>query len=136
MKYDEDLNIPGIVVSGLLLVLLVVAAVMGLQGMYYGVTESQRQVKVVDQIPVSFKNLQYEQQTRMNSYEWVDKNNGIVNIPIEMAMELVVDDIGRGETGVINSAGSAAVAGVSGEQEETIAEPVMDSGQEAQGAGE
>lgn len=133
MKYDEDLNIPGIVVSGLLLVLLVVALVMGLQGLYYGVTESQRQVKVVDQIPVSFKNLQYEQQTRMNSYEWVDKNNGVVNIPIERAMELVVDDIGRGKAEAINPEVGAAVELVSGEQEETTAGSEPDGGQETLG---
>lgn len=139
MKYDEDLNIPGIVVSGVLLVLLVVAAVMGLQGMYYKVTESQRQEKVVEQIPVNFKNLKYEQQTRMNGYEWVDKNNGVVSIPIERAMELVAAEIGRGETGVKVAVGgeeSVEEQGASGNDSEGGAGQETGAAPETPGTGE
>lgn len=89
MKYDEDLNIPGIVAAGLFAVLMVVAVVAGLQGMFYKVSEDQRQAKVIEQEPADFKTLQYEQLTKMSGYDWVNKASGTISIPIERAMELV-----------------------------------------------
>ena len=97
MKYDEDLNIPGIIAAGVFAVLLVIAAIAGLQGLFYKVSEDQRQVKVIDQEPAGFKTLQYEQLTKMSGYEWTSRASGTVGIPIERAMEIVVKEQSGGE---------------------------------------
>lgn len=39
------------------------------------------------------------QTERINSYAWVNQNNGIVQIPVERAMRLVVRELQEEETG-------------------------------------
>jgi hypothetical protein len=41
------------------------------------------------------RDYQHEQQAALDSYRWIDRSNGVVQIPIERAMQLLVE---RGES--------------------------------------
>ena len=49
-----------------------------------------------------FAKLHAQEQTELNTYGWVDKSAGVVRIPIERAMQLLVErglpDTGAGQT--------------------------------------
>ena len=41
------------------------------------------------------KNLLAEQEARLNRSGWIDREQGVVAIPIDRAMQLVVDELGK-----------------------------------------
>ena len=70
--------------------ILVVAVVVFVQGMYERVSRGEFQRKVVAESPLELQQLQTGQRLRLQGMTWVDKREGIVTIPIEEAMALVV----------------------------------------------
>jgi len=79
---------------GLVGTILVVVAVVFLQGLYESVNRSEFQRKVVNEAPAELRALRAAQLKRLHAIAWVDKRNGIVAIPIERAMELLAADPG------------------------------------------
>ena len=63
-----------------------------LQVLFHRTSEAERWRKVVSQQPEQLRQVRTEQLDRLNSYRWVDEQNGVVTIPIERAMELVVQE--------------------------------------------
>jgi hypothetical protein len=51
---------------------------------------------------IGFENLRTSEDALLNSYGWVDRSAGIVRLPIDRAMQLIVErglpDVGAGET--------------------------------------
>jgi hypothetical protein len=52
-----------------------------------------------DQVPEQLARLRAEQQEQMNSYGWVDEKAGVVRVPIDRAMDLVVEESAGRESG-------------------------------------
>ena len=77
---------------GIVGAILLIIAVVLLQGLYLGASRSELQRKVVDATPAELHDLQVAQLARLHRMGWVDKKNGFVSIPIERAMRLLVDD--------------------------------------------
>ena len=77
---------------GIVGTILVIVAVVFLQGLYESVNRSEFRKKVVDEAPAELRDLRASQLKRLHALAWVDKRNGIVAIPIERAMELLVAD--------------------------------------------
>ncbi len=75
-------------------ILLLVIGVL-LQALYLGAVERERQRKVLAQPPAELIEVLSEQQDTLESYRWVDKQQGIAAIPIDRAMELVIRDYQR-----------------------------------------
>ncbi len=94
MKTPEDVrgepNTATILVVGLVGFILVFVIVVGLQAMYYHAEDEQNATKVISQAPEELSRLRAEQQELLNTYRWIDPKSGIVGIPIDRAMELVV----------------------------------------------
>jgi hypothetical protein len=65
-------------------------ATVGIVGAIRSHDEFQR--KIGDVAPAEIRTLRAAQLTRLHKTGWVDKKNGIVAIPIEKAMELLVAD--------------------------------------------
>ena len=82
-----------LIVGAVGIVLLVVVVIL-LEVLFYDTAETEYQRKVVAEPPQQLRLLQAEQRERLNSYHWVDRENGVVAIPIERAMELVVRESG------------------------------------------
>jgi hypothetical protein len=77
---------------GIVGTILVIAAVVFLQGLYESVNRSEFQRKVVNETPGELSELRAAQLRRLHAMAWVDKPHGIVAIPIEKAMALLVAD--------------------------------------------
>ncbi len=113
----NDVAVGPIVAIGLLLILLVSASQLGLWFLFRTSTgtvptpaaalrplEAPVQGRdglptatvsaLPDRLPVrpeDWQRLQAEQEGRLNSYGWVDRPNGVVHIPIERAIDLLVE---------------------------------------------
>ena len=72
--------------------ILVIAAVVFVQGLYESANRSEFQRKIVNEAPAELRDLRAGQLKRLHATAWVDKRNGFVAIPIEKAMELMVAD--------------------------------------------
>lgn len=79
---------------GIVGTILVIVAVVFLQGLYESVNRSEFQRKIVAEAPAELTKLRAAQQRKLSATAWVDKQNGIVAIPIEKAMALLVANPG------------------------------------------
>jgi hypothetical protein len=75
---------------GIVGTLLVIIAVVFVQGLYESQSRLEFQRKVVDEVPQELRSLRAAQRTRLQETGWVDKPNGIVAIPIDRAMALLL----------------------------------------------
>lgn len=70
--------------------LLVVISIVFVQGLFGMATRAEFERKVVQEVPRELQQLRLTQRERLSGGAWVDKDAGVVSIPIERAMELVV----------------------------------------------
>lgn len=78
-----------IVVIGAIVLAVVVVFV---QGLYERAQKAQFQEKVVAEQPAELRQLRIAQLDRLHKIAWADKNRGLVTIPIERAMKLLVEE--------------------------------------------
>lgn len=102
------------VIAGILGALGVFVIVLGLQVLFYAVERAEHQRKVIEQPYDEVRRIRAQQEQGLHSYRWVDKNAGIVGIPIDRAMALVVEELatypeGRPEPATERAANSADV---------------------------
>lgn len=76
---------------------LTVASVVALQALYYQVEESENRAKVVALPPRELTMLRENQTRKLEQYRFVNREAGLVEIPIERAMELTVRDLAVAE---------------------------------------
>ncbi len=88
----DDLNTPKIVLIGIISALLIFIIIVAVQAWFYHYYEQIYQERVVNQESEELKNLRANQQEILNSYRWIDQDNNTVAIPIDRAMELVLED--------------------------------------------
>ncbi len=80
-----------VTVVGTLLVFVIIVA---LQAFFYNAQEAERVSKVDSQVPEELARLRAQQLEELHSYRWIDPRKGVVAIPIERAMELIVREQG------------------------------------------
>lgn len=88
----DDLNTPVIAVVGFVSAILTFAIVMGLQAGYHQFANALHQEKVVNVQTDQSAAVIAAQKATMNSYGWVNKQEGKVALPIDRAMQLVVNE--------------------------------------------
>ncbi len=76
-------------VVGIVGVLLLVMIIVGLQAVYYDV-ENDIVAEIYAEPSLDVKLVKAQQLEVLNSYGWVDREKGVVRIPIDRAMELVI----------------------------------------------
>lgn len=89
---DDDPDAASTVFIGIVGTLLLVTVVVALQGLYEHATRVELDRKVVSEAPLELRDLQSKQLAILNDYRWVDPKAGVAGIPIERAMELVVQE--------------------------------------------
>ncbi len=102
VNLSEDPNAYRIAVFGIVGAVLVFAAIVWLQALFYRAEKAEVEKKTYSQAPEELSRIRAEQIEAMNSYRWVDRDSGVVAIPIERAMELVAREAAassRGEEG-------------------------------------
>ena len=92
MATRDDLNTPAIALVGFISALLFFASIILLQVMFFR-TEARQRAENDAVPPQELTALVHNQQARLAEYRWVDEKKGVVAVPIDRAMELVVGDL-------------------------------------------
>jgi hypothetical protein len=102
---DYGVNTQKVVLAGLLGVILAVAAIMALQVLYYRYMSGVEATEKFSEPSPKLQKLLAEQEERLAEYRRVDAEKGIVAIPIERAMGLVVEELSgpKGEDGAFHN---------------------------------
>jgi hypothetical protein len=98
MNAHDDVNTLAVAVVGIVGAIMVFVVIVGLQVWFYNLQEVETYKKVVSVQPQEYSSLVAEQEARLNSYRWIDRDKGIVAIPIERAAELVVHELSSERT--------------------------------------
>ena len=83
------------IVAGILAVgLVLLAASDFVRAWVQNQVREEQQHKVVDAVSPALVDYQRQQADLLGNYAWVDQENGVVQVPIERAMELVAEEEG------------------------------------------
>jgi len=85
-----DPNTPVTLVVGAVGAILLVICVVLLQAYFHASEKQEALRKVVAIVPEELAQARAEQLGVLNSYRWIDEKAGVVGIPVERAMALVV----------------------------------------------
>jgi hypothetical protein len=91
----EEPNTPLTAVVGLVFAIVLFAMVVLLQAYFYRQDQRENVRKVVAVAPEELSQLRAQQQELLHSYKLLDPQKGVVAIPIDLAIGLVVRDGGR-----------------------------------------
>ena len=91
MRYDDP-DVPASLVVGVVSAVLLFVVVVALQALFYRMAEGERSRKVYEQPYEALQKLDADQLGTLSSYGWVDQQQGVTRIPIERAMQLIVDE--------------------------------------------
>jgi hypothetical protein len=86
----DDPSSPPTAIVGLSFAVLFVVVVLGLQAYFARVQDEEREAKRQGVGSAELAGVEEAQLQRIGEYRWVDRDSGVVAIPIERAMELVV----------------------------------------------
>jgi hypothetical protein len=93
MERYNDMNTPMIAFVGVVGTVVLFAAIVGLQVLYYTLAEQDYRRKVVEVPTIESDSIIAEQQIQLTQYGWLDREQNKVAIPIDRAMERVVADL-------------------------------------------
>ena len=88
-----------LLVAGLLSLILTAAVIVGLQVLYYQYEAGLLTSEKFDQPPAKLEALLADQRPRLTDYRVVDKEQAVVGVPIDRAMELVVAELSPPKAG-------------------------------------
>jgi hypothetical protein len=98
MAIEQQPNTPLLITIGAVSGVLLLVLIIGVQAWFLGEVERETRMKYEDDpkaLPQPVTNLKIEQQTKINQYRWVDQPKGVVAIPIDEAMKLIVANHGQ-----------------------------------------
>lgn len=95
-KQNEDPNAAPTAIVTAVFAILMVATVIGLQAFYGHAKHNSIEAKVYDNPSTRKNQVVAEQREALSNYGWVDRDAGIVEIPIDRAMELVSEELSGG----------------------------------------
>ncbi len=94
----DDPAVGPVVMAGVVGTLIVVAIVIALVGLYYRTSDEFAQ-RVNQQTNADLQQLRAGQLARLNTARWVDKQRGVVAVPIERAIELTARELAASRDG-------------------------------------
>ncbi len=94
----EDLDTPLIVVVGILFAILTFVVIVLLQAWFFKAQHDEYYTKNVAPRSDDLTRALADQEADLHRYRWLDREKGIVGIPIERAMELQVRDAAANAT--------------------------------------
>ena len=90
MAHEDEVNTPMVAVVGVFAVVLLLVIVVGLQVLYATMTQAELARKDSPIASPALADYVSQQRERLDGYRWVDQTKGVVAIPIDKAMDLVV----------------------------------------------
>lgn len=98
-RRNDDPETSGILIVGILSAIFLFVIIVAVQALFYNIQKAEHERKVVTQPHAEWSQVKTEQLETLNSYRWIDREKGVVGIPIERAMELFLEERGqRAET--------------------------------------
>lgn len=88
---EADPDALATVTVGVVGILVLVIVVFLVQGMYEQVSRAELERKVVSQVPEELRSLRAAQVERLREVKWVDRERGLVTIPIDEAIARLVE---------------------------------------------
>lgn len=95
MREGGEPNTPLTALVGIVFAILLFVVVVLLQAFFYRAEQEENLRKVVAVAPEELSQLKAQQQELLHSYKLVDASKGVVAIPIDLAMNLVVREGGK-----------------------------------------
>lgn len=91
MRYDDP-DVPASAIVGVLGAVLLFVIIVGLQALFYSMERKELARKVMEDPYQPLLQLEADQIELLNSYGWVDQQAEIAHIPVDRAMELIVEE--------------------------------------------
>jgi hypothetical protein len=92
---QDELRASPIVIVGIVSAILLFVLVVGTSALFLQWQKDAESAKTSPLMPEELRRLKSQQMGEINSYRWISEKDGVVRIPIERAMELVVEEGGR-----------------------------------------
>jgi hypothetical protein len=92
MAGNPDPSTSRTVLVGFVGTVLLFVIVVALQALYYTTERSEFEKKVLNEVPEELASLRAKQVENLNAYRWVEKASGVVAIPIDRAMQIIVSE--------------------------------------------
>jgi len=92
-KMYDDPHVPPTAYAVAILVVVFLISVFALEGYFGRAFREEEQDKLVNRSYEELAGVRQEQQALIERYEWVDRETGIVAIPVERAMDLVAAEL-------------------------------------------
>lgn len=93
-KQDDPKSSP-VALAAFIGTVLVIASVYGLTAMYYRQETNFVRETYYDQPQKDVLSLYATQDAEIGHYRWIDREKGLIGVPIEVAMKSVIREIGR-----------------------------------------
>jgi len=93
-RHEPNIRFIGWLATGIVLGLLLV--VLGIEAYFSRVWEQEVYVRVLQPEPEALKELRAREQRELYSYGFLDREKGLVRLPVERAMELLIVEAGQG----------------------------------------
>ena len=91
MLYDDP-KVSVSVLVGIIGAILLFVIIVLLQALFFQMQEGEMERKVYSSAYEELRALDAEQLEQLNSYGWADQTNGVTHIPIDRAMQLMVEE--------------------------------------------
>jgi hypothetical protein len=86
--HGGDIALSTIMMAGIGGTAILVVIILLVRGLFVNTLQQENYSKVIQQKPVELLQLREQELSRINSYTWLDREHGVVSIPIEQAMAL------------------------------------------------
>lgn len=144
-EHGGDIALSQIMMIGLAGTAILIVLIILLRGLFINALERERFDKVISQKPAQLQQFNEQAQNRINSYGWLDREAGVVSIPLEQAMALAADELRMKQAAPpettmplvedtdIEAGDETAVAELAEEAAENVEGETMDSGPDSLG---
>jgi hypothetical protein len=92
---SDPKSTPTLLVGAVGMILLMVIVLL-VEVLFYRTSEAEIYRKVISEQPLELRQIQAEQREQLNGYRWVSEPNGVAAIPIDRAIDLVVEEAQAG----------------------------------------
>jgi hypothetical protein len=96
-EQNDGLYAPGIVVAGVVSAVGTFVIIVALQALYLSLDKTQKREAAQNVINTS-ESIMAEQASKLNRYGWIDRQQDVVSIPIDRAIELTAAELGSQPT--------------------------------------
>lgn len=88
---SDPKSAPTFLAAGVGTIVLVIVVLL-LEALYHRTAEAELYRKVIAEQPQELRSVHARQLEQLQGYRWIDQTNGIAAIPIDRAIELVVEE--------------------------------------------